>query len=191
MNTLFTYAKFFSLGVLFMALTTTHKVYAEAKVSATSAAFVQVNLIASVKPVDNRVQILHDYLVRQNSPLADSAKTFISQADKYNLDWKLVAAISGLESGFGKQIPPYSYNGWGWGVYGTNVKYFRSWDDAITQISEGLRENYINKMGTDNVYAIGHTYAASPTWAVRVEHFMYDIDRYSAQWSPQTLSVSL
>jgi hypothetical protein len=160
-----------------------------AKISASSAAF--TNGISFTVVQDDRVQILHDYLERYNSPLAPSAKTFVEQADKYNLDWRLVAAISGLESGFGKQIPPNSYNGWGWGIYGNNVKYFSSWDEAIETISEGLRENYIDKMGTDNIYSIGRIYAASPTWAVRVEHFMMDISRFKNNWTPQTLSVSI
>lgn len=160
-----------------------------AKVAASSAAF--INVASSIAPQDDRVQILHDYLEKRNSPLAPNARTFIEQADKYKLDWRLVAAISGLESGFGKQIPTNSYNGWGWGIYGDNVKYFSSWDEAIAAISQGLRENYINKMGTDNVYSIGRIYAASPTWAVRVEHFMMDISRFQNNWTPQTLSVSI
>src|SRR4051812_48196694 len=59
---------------------------------------------------DNRAKALKAFLEKSNSPLADSAETFVASADKYNLDWKLVAAISGLESGFGKAIPPGSYN---------------------------------------------------------------------------------
>lgn len=160
-----------------------------AKIAASSAAFITVS--SSITPQDDRVQILRDYLEKRNSPLAPNARTFIEQADKYNLDWRLVAAISGLESGFGKQIPVNSYNGWGWGIYGNNVKYFSSWDEAIETISQGLRENYINKMGTDNIYSIGRIYAASPTWAVRVEHFMMDISRFKNNWTPQTLSVSI
>lgn len=190
MNKITTFVTVLIFTAILMALSSMQKIFAYDKVAASSAAFVTV-ASESVKPIDNRAQILHDYLVRQNSPFANSADTFVAEADKYNLDWKLVAAISGLESGFGKQIPPYSYNGWGWGVYGDHVMYFNSWDDAITTISQGLRENYINKLGTDNVYSIGHIYAASPTWAVRVEHFMNDIDRYATQWTPTTLSVSL
>jgi hypothetical protein len=159
------------------------------KIAASSAAFINVASINA--PEDNRAQILRDYLEKRNSPLAGSASTFIEQADRYNLDWRLVAAISGLESGFGKQIPVNSYNGWGWGIYGNNVKRFNSWDEAIETISQGLRENYVNKMGTDNVYSIGRIYAASPTWAVRVESFMMDISRFQNNWAPETLSVSI
>ena len=84
---------------------------------------------------DSRVKILAEYLKSQDSPLAANASDFVDYADKYNLDWKLVAAISGVESTFGKAIPKSSYNGWGWGVYGNNVIRFASWKDGIDRKS--------------------------------------------------------
>src|SRR5690348_2794535 len=54
---------------------------------------------------DERVTRLQAFLQTYNSPLADDAKTFVAQADRNNLDWKLVAAIAGVESTFGKEIP--------------------------------------------------------------------------------------
>ena len=73
---------------------------------------------------DNRAEILKSYLEQYNSPLADHADTLIKEADANQLDWKMVAAIAGVESGFGEAIPAYSYNAWGFGVYGTNVRRF-------------------------------------------------------------------
>ena len=178
-----------AMAALFAASILPFTAQASSKIAASSAAFTKISSLA-VK-TDNRAEILHDYLMKRNSPLAPNAKDFIEQADKYNLDWRFVAAISGLESGFGKQIPQNSYNGWGWGIYGDNVKYFSSWSDAIETISQGLRENYIDKMGTSDIYRIGHRYASSPTWAVRVEHFMIEIQRYKNNWTPETLSVSI
>ncbi len=176
-----------SAFLLLETVTLPHTVQAST-VYASSAAF---RKDAQVVPVDYRAQILSDYLKSKNSPLSDSAQTFVSEADKYNLDWKLVAAISGLESGFGKEIPYNSYNGWGWGVYGDNVMYFSSWDDAIATISQGLRQNYLDKGATD-IYSIGHIYAASPTWAQRVTAIMANIDTFAQNWSPEPrLSLSL
>ncbi len=172
--------------LLFFAIAT--PVSATEKASGTSA--VLASAITN-KPLDNREKILRDYLVAHNSPLADHAPTFIAMANKYNLDWKLLVAISGLESGFGQQIPSNSYNAWGWGIYGDNVKRFSSWDEAIETISQGLRERYINQLGTDDVYAIGQLYAASPTWAVRVERFESNIDQFASQNPTYSLSISL
>ena len=140
--------------------------------------------------LDNRAIILQEYLKQYGSPLASFALTFVQAADIFNLDWKLVAAISGVESTFGKQIPDNSYNGWGWGVYENNVIRFSSWTEGIQTVSEGLRINYIDKWGAENVYQIGRIYAASPTWAQRVEYFMEDINKFAVQ-NPKSLPISL
>ncbi len=140
---------------------------------------------------DYRADILRGYLNQYNSPLADNAEDFVKYADMYDLDWRFVAAISGVESTFGHQIPANSYNGWGWGVYGGNVTRFTSWEDGIETISKGLRENYMDKWGATNVYEIGSIYAASPTWAQRVEGFMYQIQVYSLKNPRNALSLTI
>ena len=145
----------------------------------------------NVSLLDNRVKILREFLESYNSPIAPFAKEFVETSDIYNLDWRLVAAISGVESTFGQQIPAGSYNGWGWGIYGNNVIYFSSWEDGIQTISKGLRERYMNQRGATNVYEIGSTYAASPTWAVRVEYFMNRISDFSILNPQDSLSISL
>jgi len=183
-----------ALGIILFALLITilkTPVYAETKTAGMSAiAFTPTKVVK----VDNRAKALRAYLEKNDSLLADSAETFVEQADKYNIDWKLVAAIAGLESGFGKHIPYNSYNAWGWGVYGTNVHYFTSWDDGIETISEGIRVRYMNQRGATDVYGIGKTYASSPTWAVRVEMFMNKIDAFYSDFetnSPSTLSLTI
>src|SRR3989344_818959 len=140
---------------------------------------------------DNRVKILREFLKSYDSPLALFAKEFVESADNYSLDWRLVAAISGVESTFGHQIPFGSYNGWGWGIYGNNDIYFSSWEDGIQTISKGIRERYMDQRGATNVYEIGRTYAASPTWAVRVEDFMNRISNFSILNPKDSLSISL
>ena len=140
---------------------------------------------------DNRVKILREFLESYNSPIAPFARAFVETADIYNLDWKLVAAISGVESTFGQQIPSGSYNGWGWGVYGNNVTYFSSWENGLQTISKGLRENYMDKWGATNVYEIGRTYAASSAWASHVEYFMNRISDFTLLNPQNSLSISL
>lgn len=137
--------------------------------------------------MDKRAQLLQAYLEKYKSPLSGHAQDFVEAADKYNLDWKLVAAISGVESTFGKFVPggsgtPYSsYNGWGWGVYGTQAKYFNSWREGIFTVSEGLRKNYFNK-GLTNPYTINKIYAASPTWGAKVSYFLKDMEKFEKQY---------
>lgn len=152
-------------------------------VYAQSAQVIQVE----AKPVDKRAQILKDYLAKHNSPLENNAQDFIDAADMYGLDWRLVVSISGTESTFGKHIPGghdplyTSYNGWGWGVYGNNVKKFNSWREAIYTISQGLRENYVDK-GYTEPFSMNRKYAASKSWGQKVTFFMNDIDKYALSY---------
>lgn len=125
---------------------------------------------------DRRVAILYTFLSGYNSSLKEYSFDVVKAADKYDLDWRLLPAISGVESTFGRQIPENSYNAWGWGIYGNNIIRFASYPDAIETISKGLRENYIDRWGAKNTYQIGRFYAASPTWAQRVVYFMEKID---------------
>lgn len=143
------------------------------------------------KSSDYRVKVLGEFLEKFDSPLSNHAETFVAAADENQLDWRLVAAISGLESGFGLHIPYNSYNGWGWGIYGNNVIRFTSWNEAITTISKALREKYLGDIEYSDPYIIGPTYAASPTWAQRVSYFMDSISSYQALNAKEILPISL
>jgi hypothetical protein len=166
-----------------------NKAYAEeAKASGSSAKIQSANVAYSIE--DPRVKVLRDFLKSQNSPLTPNAAYFVKEADLYNLDWKMVAAISGVESTFGQEIPYNSYNAWGWGVYGTNVIRFSSWDEGIATISEGLRNRYINQWGAQNVYQIGSLYAASPTWASHVVYYMNKIQDFGLRNPSDSLYIS-
>lgn len=180
---------FFTLYLIFSS----HVAYAlestTSKQKATSAVLASVSTANDVR--DTRVTILEAYLKAHNSPLAPNAKTFVNAADKYNLDWRFVAAISGIESTFGQQIPYESYNAWGWGIYGDNMIRFASFDEGIETISKGLREQYINEWGAQDTYEIGRIYAASPTWASRVEYFMQSMKEYELKHPAVSLSLSI
>lgn len=134
----------------------------------------------SAKKLDNKAEILAKYLARFNSPLQYHAQDFIDASNTYGLDWKLLPSIAGVESTFGKQIPG-GFNGWGWGVYGTQAIYFNSWNEAIFTIAKGLRENYLNK-GLNDPYTINRVYAASPYWGSRVSYFMQDMEKFANQF---------
>ena len=128
---------------------------------------------------DQRATRLKVYLDSHNSPLADEAAFLIQEADRLNLDWRLVAAIAGTESTFGKRIPSRSYNAWGWAIFtGQNDgKHFSSWKDGITTVSEGLRFKYMDK-GAKTIEQIGRIYAASPRWSGNVRFFLNAIEQF-------------
>ncbi len=159
-----------------------------------SAILMQSNAITTPPVVekDNRAEILREYLETYNSPLASHAQTFIDEADKNNLDWRLVAAIAGGESTFGHAIPPYSFNAWGYGVYGNNVRRFISWDDGIATVSKAIRTDYLYDSNETNVYQIGAKYAADPNWPAKTLRFMSEIEAHGvAKESKPKISLSL
>jgi hypothetical protein len=122
---------------------------------------------------DYRIEILRAYLTKHNSPLAEYADELVESADKYNIDWRLVPAISGVESTFGKRIPYNSFNAYGWANGAYN---FKSWEDSIEIVSKTLREKYIDK-GAPSISKIARRYAPpSSTWARNVKFFMRKID---------------
>ena len=111
-------------------------------------------------------------LAKYNSPLAGEVDTFISACQTYGMDCYLLPAITGLESSFGQFIWPDSHNPFGWG--GGYIM-FDNWSDGIMTVASGLHENYIQR-GANDLYAIGPIYSESPTWAVRVEKFMAEME---------------
>jgi hypothetical protein len=166
--------------------------YANSHTSEPSADFAGSQLTSLPKiEQDNRAAILKSYLEERNSPLADHADTIIKEADENNIDWRWIVAISGVESGFGQAIPSYSYNAWGYNIYGNNTRSFESWDDGITTVSTALREIYMNQRGETDIYAIGSSYAADPTWAYKVQNYVDDITQYANRLENPTLSISL
>jgi len=135
----------------------------------------QLTVIPTKKPemvYDARVNALKNIFKKYNSPLTDVAAAYVKYADINGVDWRLLPAISGVESTFGLALPKNSYNAYGWG---NGTVYFNSWEDGISIIDQALKEKYMSHGATD-VWSIGPIYAASPTWSARVNNFMNEID---------------
>jgi len=122
---------------------------------------------------DYRVINLESFLERYNSPISSYAPYFVEFADTYGIDYRLVPAITGVESTFGKHIPQGSFNAYGW----ANGKYkFTSWEQSIEVVTSTLRTRYIDR-GALTVNSIGRRYAPpSSTWAGKVNFFIKRID---------------
>ena len=158
--------------LLLVAVFLPQDAYAQEVYSEPSAALVNQILIEKDYTLDTRTKAVQNVFKKYNSPLSDQAHFYVKYADEFGLDWRLLPAISGLESTFGKFLMPGSYNAYGWG--GGHI-YFESWEDGIKVINKALRENYINRGATD-VWSIGRIYAESPTWSIRVNSFMQEIN---------------
>ncbi len=126
---------------------------------------------------DASVTILYNFLVAHNSPMAPYASDFVKYAKMYNIDWKVLVAISGVESGFGRVIPQstsgvLSYNAWGWtgGSYNFGgFASFGSWPVAIQSIAQGISSSY----GNESPYVMQPIYCPpNPGWASEVQSYI-------------------
>ena len=72
------------------------------------------SIVVAMNASDMRATALERVFEKYHSPLAGYADSYVSIADKYEIDWKLLPAIAGLESSFGKAQLAGSYNSYGW-----------------------------------------------------------------------------
>jgi hypothetical protein len=157
---------------------------AEATVAGNSARL--ENKALGLPEADARVEKLENYLASFNSPLAEYAATFVAEADKNGIDWKLVPAITGVESTFGKHIPYNSYNAYGWA---NGEGRFGSWEESIAHVSKFLKEKYYNR-GLDTPAKIAPVYAPpSKTWGGNVALFMKRLDNFEVN-TPELLELT-
>lgn len=113
-----------------------------------------------------------EVLRKHNSPMIGEVDTFMKVCQKSDFNCYLLPAITGLESGFGAHILPFSYNPFGWnGGYAI----FSNWQHAIETVAFGIQERYIGA-GLLTIEQIGSRYAASPTWASRVRYFIGEFE---------------
>lgn len=131
---------------------------------------------------DWRVERLGKFLTKNGSPLALSAAVFVVAADIYQFDWRLLPAIAGKESSYGKKIPwdnqngQHSYNPFGWGIYGDKIVSFGSWEDGILKVAAGLRREYFDKeLLTTELVMSKFTPRSDGSWAQDVEIIMEKI----------------
>jgi hypothetical protein len=128
---------------------------------------------------DERAFVLKAYLESHNSPLSNYSNEFIRYADEYELDWRLVAAITGVESTFGKRILSRSHNAYGW----ANGNYsFKTWESSIEIVNKTLKERYVDR-GANTIDKIAKIYAPpSDSWAWKVKYFMNQIEPLPVQF---------
>lgn len=143
----------------------------------TKVAFAPITVVKKVEAkIDDRPTRLASFLAEYDSPLVPYAKKFISVADTYGLDWRLLPAIAGTESTFGLHYIIGTYNPFGWG---SGRIRFSSFGQAIETVGRTLYEKYY-KFGTRDltIEQVGDIYAESPHWHISVRNW---IKRINAQ----------
>jgi len=130
----------------------------------------------------DRTEVLKQFLEKYDSPLVENADTFVVVADKYGLDYRLLVAISCLESACGKRLIAESYNAWGWGVYGDNYIKFDNFDNGIEEVGKGIYEGYFSKgLDTPAKMAPIYTPPRPDYWLGGVRQYMGQMDDISNQ----------
>lgn len=110
-----------------------------------------IGLGKSVVPAEARLTILRDFLASYHSPLVPYASFILETSEKYGLDWRLLTAIAGNESLFGRVMPPHPltggscHNAWGWGIHSRGTLCFDNWEEGIVTVAQGLKKNYLDQ----------------------------------------------
>ncbi len=133
---------------------------------------------------DPRVIAMQKFLLAYNSPMYPFSKTFVEEADKYGLDWRLVVSISGVESAFGNLIPKGTNNAWGWrGVNPTPQGWsqFDTWGHGAAVVTRGLALGYgvtLTPFQIEPTYCPPCGRNPAHVWANGVSRFMRELDYY-------------
>lgn len=138
----------------------------------------RIKLVMNRKEADLRAVKLRRFLEARNSPLAEYAEYIVRCADRYRIDWRLVPAITGIESSFAiLNAAPYNAYGWAGGRMA-----FGSWEESIEIVTRSLRENYINR-GADTVGKIAPIYCPPNyiKWTGAVTNYMRQIEATSVK----------
>lgn len=139
----------------------------------------QSEITDTIQVQDGRVKIVEDFFSDYNSNLKPHAQTFIDVADKHHIDYRLLPAIAMQESNGGKKMPKDSFNPFGFGIYGSKILKFESFDEAIEVVGESLRVDYIDQ-GLKTPFEIMSKYtppslSKGNAWAKGVSSFMEEL----------------
>lgn len=133
---------------------------------------------------DSRAAKLNGVFRAYNCPNFEGmGNVFVREADKNNIPYWLVAAVSFQESDCGNITPQKdgneSYNAYGWGVWGSNVKTFDTWEHGIEIVSAYMNKNFYSR-GVTDLCEIMKTYTppSKGSWCAGVEHFRDVITGY-------------
>ena len=136
---------------------------------------------------DHRVAQMHVVLTKYKSPLMGLENVLINTAEKYGLDWTLMAAIAGTESSFAKRMPANCNNPYGWGIYGDHKICFKTLEESIEGVASGLAKKY----NISTLESIARTYNKVSTlgWIDHTKYFMNLIK--TAEVPVSTLPITL
>jgi len=128
------------------------------------------NIVVQTPVIDERPNRIDNWLASHNSPMTGLGEVYVREADKHQIDWRLLPAISLVESSAG--LHQRYNNAWGWNSAKTG---FDSWADGIAFILERFSssEIYAGKDTQEILYFYNGT--IEKTYPARVEAVMEQI----------------
>lgn len=91
---------------------------------------------------------LDKFLRDRGSPMAGMGEALLDVGWRYNLDPRLLVAISGADTGFGRVLCT-PFNAWNWFWFEWCNSPFESWRQALDEVARGLRMYYLDQGLTD------------------------------------------
>lgn len=126
---------------------------------------------------DSRSDNLRNFFRKYRSPLYDSADFIVKISDTYHFDYRLLPAIAMQESTLCKYIPENSHNCWGYGIYGSLVLKYSSYNEAIEAVAKDLKSNYLDKGYTTPELIMSKYTPRSPgSWARSINFFITSLE---------------
>ncbi len=147
--------------------------------------FVMEDVSNVINTGDSRSQKINAVFKEFNCPLYGYGETFVTEADKNNIPWWLVASVSFQESNCGKKTPlndgQETYNAYGWGVWGGNAFQFDNWEHGVAVVSRYMSTKFFSK-GVTEPCTIMATYTppSNGSWCRGVQYFGDIIQNYES-----------
>lgn len=136
-----------------------------------------VEVRTAVLGADARPVTIDAYFKAYKSPLQGYGEFIVKTADEYDIDPYLIVAISQQESNLCKIIPDDSYNCWGWGVHKSGTLRFDDYQDAILDVTQGLKEEYFDKgYNTPERIMTKYTPLSNGSWAAGINQFLDELN---------------
>lgn len=113
-----------------------------------------------------KVAAVKSFYKRYNAPLISNAEDFVRAADMYGVDYRLLPAISMIESSGGK-ILFRQYNPFGWGRSG-----YPSFTAAIYDVARGMSRYYAGGLKQPEKIAYRYNPVTPESWGRKARTFM-------------------
>lgn len=130
--------------------------------------------VVEQKNADPRISQIRGVFDAYHSPLVGTEQKFLDVAKAYDLDWKLLPAIAGVESGFETAGNTSDHNPFGY-MCKSGPCAFDSFDEAIERVGRtigtGRAYSSYRESGSLSVLAKIYNYVSPEDWTSKIIYF--------------------